>query len=151
MGRPKLENPLTNTQRKKRWREKNENKDETGKEKDSQRKAEKCSKLTNKENKDQRERNKEYKRKTRANRSYQKVLGARLKDQNRKQRDKETPKRKRKTSNSCKDYSTPRVQQLRQRKKCQNSPFQVKLNFKLPLTNLSTATRNKVREITYIN
>ena len=111
MGRPKLENPLTNTQRKKRWREKNENKDETGKEKDSQRKAEKCSKLTNKENKDQRERNKEYNRKTRANRSYQKVLGARLKDQNRKQRDKETPKRKRKTSNSCKDYSTPRVQQ----------------------------------------
>ena len=90
---------------------KTENKDETGKEKDSQRKAEKCSKLTNKENKDQRERNKEYKRKTRANRSYQKVLGARLKDRNRKQRDKETPKRKRKTSNSCKDYSTPRVQQ----------------------------------------
>ena len=34
------------------------------------------------------------------------------------------------------------------RKKSQNSPFQVKLNFKLPLRNLSTTTRTKVREIT---
>ena len=59
MGRPKLENPLTSTERKKQWREKNkENKDETEKEKHRQRKAEKCSKLTNKENKDQSEGNK---------------------------------------------------------------------------------------------
>ena len=35
-----------------------------------------------------------------------------------------------------------------ERKKSQNSPFQVKLNFKLPLRNLSTTTSNKVREIT---
>ena len=34
MGRPKLENPLTNTERKKQWTEKNkENKDETEKKK----------------------------------------------------------------------------------------------------------------------
>ena len=149
MGRPKLENPLTNAERKKRQREKNkENKDETEKEKDRQRKAEKRSKLTNKEKEDQRERNKEYKRKSHANRSYQKILGTRLKDQNCKQRDKDTPKRKRKTSDSRKDYSTPRVQQYRERKKSQNSPFQVKLNFKLSLRNLSTTTCNKVREIT---
>ena len=149
MGRPKLENPLTNAERKKRWREKNkENKDENEKEKDRQRKAEKCSKLTIKEKEDQRERNKKYKRKSRANRSYQKVLGTRLKDRNYKQIDKDTLKRKWKTSNSCKDYSTPRAQQYRERKKSQNSPFQVKLNFKLPLRNLSTTTCNKVREIT---
>ena len=130
---------MTNAESKKRWREKNkENKDETEKEKDRQRKSEKHSKLTNKEKEDQRERNKEYKRKFRANRSYQKVLCTRLKDRNRKQGDKDTPKRKRKTSNSCKDYSTTRVQQYRERKKSQNSPFQVKLNFKLPLRNLST-------------
>ena len=85
MGRPKLENLLMNAERKKQWREKNkENKDETEKEKDRQRKAEKRSKLTNKEKEDQRERNKEYKRKSCANR-YQKVLGTRLKDQNRKE------------------------------------------------------------------
>ena len=101
-----------------------------------------------KEKEGQRERNKEYKRKSCANRSYQKVLGTRLKDRNRKQSDKVTPKRKRKTSNSCKHYSTPRVQQYRERKKSQNSPFQVKLNFKLSLRNLSTTTCNKVREIT---
>ena len=149
MGRPKLENPLTNAERKKRWREKNkENKDETEKEKDRQRKAEKCSKLTNKEKEDQRERNKEYKRKSCANRSYQKVLGTRLKDRNRKQKDKDSLKRKQKTSNSCKDYSTPRVQQYRDRKKSQNLLFQVKLNFTLPLRNLSTMIHNKVREIT---
>ena len=59
-----------------------------------------------KEKEGQRERNKEYKRKSCANISYQKVLGTRLKDRNRKQRDKDTPKRKRKTSNSFKDYST---------------------------------------------
>ena len=146
MGRPKLENPLTNAE-KKTWREKNkENKDETEKEKDRQRKAEKRSKLTNKE--DQRERKKEYKRKSRATRSYQKVLGTRLKDRNCKQRDKDTPKIKGKISNPCKDYSTPRAQQYRERKKSQNSPFQDKLNFKLPLRNLSTTTCNKVREIT---
>ena len=57
MGRPKLENPLTNEERKKRWREKNkENKDETEKEKDRVIKAEKRSKLTNKEKGDQRKR-----------------------------------------------------------------------------------------------
>ena len=129
MGRPKLENPLTNAERKKWWRQKNkENKDETEKEKDRQRKAEKRSKLTYKEKEDQRERNKEYKRKSHANRSYQKVLGTRLKDQNCKQRDKDTPKKKQKTSDSHKDYSTPRVQQYRERKKSQNSPFQIKLN-----------------------
>ena len=50
MGRPRLENPLTNVERKKRWRKKHkENQDETEKEKDRQRKAEKCSTLTNKE------------------------------------------------------------------------------------------------------
>ena len=115
IGRPKLENPLTNAERKKRWGEKNkENKDETEKEEDRVRKAEKCSKLTNKEKEDQRERNKEYKRKSCANRSYQKVLGTRLQDRNHEQRDKDTLKRKRKTSNSCKDYSTPRVQQYRE-------------------------------------
>ena len=91
-------------------REKHENKDETEKEKDRQRKAEKHSKLTNKEKEDQRERNKEYKRKSHTNRSYQKVLGTRLKDRNHKQGDKDTLKRKRKTSNSCKDCSTPRVE-----------------------------------------
>ena len=124
MGRPKWENPLTNAERKKRWREKNkENKDENEKEKDKQRKAEKCSKLTIKEKEDRRERNKEYKRKSRANRSYQKVLGTRLKDRNCKQIDKDTLKRKWKASNSCKDYSTPRAQQYRERKKRQNSPF----------------------------
>ena len=149
MGRPKLENPLTNTERKKQWTEKNkENKDETEKEKGRQRKAEKCSKLANKENKDQSEGNKKYKRKSRANRSHRKVLGTRLKDWNCKQRDKDTPKRKQETSNSCKDNSTPRVQQCRERKKSQNSQFQVKLNFKLPLKNLSTTTCNKVRETT---
>ena len=149
MGRPKLENALTNAEKKKRWREKNkENKDETEKEKDRQRKSKKSSKITNKEKENQRERNKEYKRKSLANRSYQKVLGTRLKDRNRKQSDKVTPKRKRKTSNSCKHYSTPRVQQYRERKKSQNSPFHVKSNFKMPLRNLSTTTRNKVREIT---
>ena len=110
MGRPKLENPLMNAERKKRWRQKNkENRDETESKKDSQRKAEKRSKLTNKEKGDQRERNKEYKRKSHANRSYQKVLGTRLKDRTRKQRDKDTLRRKRKTSNSCKDCSTPRL------------------------------------------
>ena len=83
-----------------------------------------------------------------ANRSYQKVHGTRLKDRNRKQRDKNTLKRKWKTSNSCNDYSTPRVQQYRERKKSQNSLFEVKLNFNLPLRNLSTTTCNKVREIT---
>ena len=115
---------MTNAERKKRWREKNkENKDETEKEKDNQRKAEQRSKLTNKEKEDQIEKNKEYKRKSCANRSYQKVLGTRLEDRNRKQLDKDTPKRNRKTSNSCKDYSTPRVQQYRERKKSQNSPF----------------------------
>ena len=149
MGRPKLENPLTNAKRKKWWREKKkENKDEAEKEKDRQRKAEKHSKLTNKEKEDQRERNKEYKRKSHANRSYQKVLGTTLKDRNRQQKDQDTLKRKWKTSNSCKDYSTPRVQQHRERKNSQNSPFQVKLNFKLPLRNLSTMTHNKVREMT---
>ena len=149
MGRPKLENPLTKTERKKWWCEKNkENKVETEKEKDRQKKAEKRSKLTNKEKEGQRERNKEYRRKSHANRSYQKVLGSRLKDWNHKQRDKNTLKRKQKTSNSCKGYYTPRVQQYRERKKSQNSPFQVKLNFKLPLRNLSTTTSNKVREIT---
>ena len=76
------------------------------------------------------------------------LVYTRLKDQNHKQRDKDTPKIKWQTSNSCKGYSTPRVQQYRDRKKSQNSPFQVKLNFKLPLRNLSTTTRNKVREIT---
>ena len=137
MGRPKLENPLMNAERKKQWREKNkENKDETEKAKDRQRKAEKRSKPTNKEKKDQRERNKEYKRKSRANRSYQKVLGTRLKDRNHKQRDKDTPKRRWKTSNSCKEHSTPRVQQYRETKKSQNSPFQVNLSFKFPLRNL---------------
>ena len=50
-----------------------------------------------------------------ANRSYQKVLGTRLKDRKCKQRDKDTPKRKWKTSNSCKDYSTPRVQPYREK------------------------------------
>ena len=56
MGRPKLGNPLTIAERKKQWTEENkENKDETEKEKDRQRKAEKCSKLTNKEKEDQRE------------------------------------------------------------------------------------------------
>ena len=45
------------------------------------------------------------------------------------------------------DNSTPRVQQCRERKS-QNSPVQVKLNFKLPLKNLSTTTCNKVRETT---
>ena len=45
MGRPKLENPLMNAERKKRWREKNEeNKDETEKEEDRQRKAFKTNK-----------------------------------------------------------------------------------------------------------
>ena len=44
MGRPKLENSLTNTEGKKRWRERNkEKKDETEKEKDRQGKAEKRS------------------------------------------------------------------------------------------------------------
>ena len=96
MGRPKLENPFTDAERKKWWREKNkENKDETEKEKDRQRKAEKHSKLANKEKEDQRERNQEYKRKSHANRSYQKVLGTRLKDRTRKQRDKDTLRRKR--------------------------------------------------------
>ena len=57
MGRPKLKNPLTNKKKKKRWREKNkENKDETEKEKDRVIKAEKRSKLTNKEKGDQRKR-----------------------------------------------------------------------------------------------
>ena len=56
MGRPRLENPLTNIERKKQWRKKHkENQDETEKEKDRQRKAEKCSTLTNKEIEDQRE------------------------------------------------------------------------------------------------
>ena len=105
MGRPKLENPLTNVEWRKWRREENkENKDETEKEKDRQGKAEKHSKLTNKEKKDQRERNKDYKGKSSANRSYQKVLGTRLKDWNSKQRDKGKLKRKWKTSNSCKDY-----------------------------------------------
>ena len=149
MGRSNWKTLWRMQKEKKQWREKNkENKDETEKEKDRQRKSEKCSKLTNKEKEDQRESNKEYKGKSRANRSYQKVLGTRLKDRNRKQRDKDTLKRKRKTSDSCKDYSTPRVQQYRERNKIQNSPFQVKLNFRLSLRNLSTTTRNKVREIT---
>ena len=104
-----------NAERKKRREKKKKNKDETEKEQDRQRKAEKCSKLTNEEKEDQRERNKEYKRKSRANRSYQKVLGTRLKDRHHEQRDKDTLKRKRKTSNSCKDYSTPRVQQYREK------------------------------------
>ena len=111
-------------------------------------KLKKSSKTTNKEKENQRERNKEYKRKSLANRSYQRVLGTRLKDRNCKQSDKDTPKRKQKTSNSCKPYSTPRVQQYRERKKSENSPFHVKLNFKLPLQNISITTRNKVREIT---
>ena len=57
-------------------------------------------------------------------------------------------KRSWKTSNSCKEHSTPRVQQCRETKKSQNSPFQVNLSFKFPLRNLSTTTHNKVREIT---
>ena len=148
MGRPKLENPLTNTERKIRWREKNnENKDETENEKDRQRKAEKCSKLTNKEKEDQIERNKEYKRKSRANRSYQKVLGTRLKDRKRKQRDKDTPKRKQKRVQQRERRSTKSTA-IQREKKSQNSTFQVKLNLKLPLRNLSTTTHKKVREIT---
>ena len=94
MSRPKLENPLTNAERKEGWREKNkENKDEIEKENDRQRKAKKCLKLTNKEKEGQKERSKEYKRKSCANRSYQKVLGTRLKDRNHKQRDKDTEKK----------------------------------------------------------
>ena len=101
MGRPNWKTLWRMQKEKKQWREKNkENKDETEKEKDRQRKAEKCSKLTNKEKEDQRERNKEYKRRCPANRSYQKVLGTRLKDWNRKQREKDTLKRKPKTSDS---------------------------------------------------
>ena len=94
MSRPKLENPLTNAERKEGWREKNkENKDEIEKENDRQRKAKKCLKLTNKEKEGQKERSKEYKSKSCANRSYQKVLGTRLKDRNHKQRDKDTEKK----------------------------------------------------------
>ena len=140
---------LWRTQKEKNDGERNkENEDETEKGKDRQTEVEKRSKLTNKEKEEQRERNKEYKRKSRASKSYQKVLGIWLKDRNHKQKDKDTLKRKRKPSNSYKDYSTPRVQQHRERRKSQNSPFQVKLHFKLLLRNLSNTTHTKVREIT---
>ena len=112
-----MENPLRNTERKKQWRKKNkENKDEAEIKKDRQRKAELCSKLTNKEKEDQRERNKQLERKSQAKSSSQKVLGTRLKERIRKQRGKDTLKRNQKTSNSCKDYSTPRVHQYREKK-----------------------------------
>ena len=132
--------------KKKQWTEENkENKDETEKEKDRQRKAEKCSKLTNKEKEDQRESNKEYKRKSRANRSYQKILGTRLKDWNCK---KNIVTHRKESRKLVIHVRTILHQEYRERKKGQNSPFQVKLDFRLPFRNLSTTTHNKVREIT---
>ena len=115
MGRPKSDKPaLTNVERKRKWREENCDKE---REKDSVRKAETISKLSQEERDQLTERNKEYKRKSRENFKLvarQKVQGQLLKDRNRKAR-KAQQNSSSPLNRSIRDYSTLRLQKHREK------------------------------------